>query len=160
MSQLPYQEILSRQQVPKGIDLRSGLEYNAPSPAAFRNSLRPDFLKRTSQTGVVSGYFKLDEAFVGAPFCLQVAFMHDFPFIHDDNFVAHLFDVAQQGRVGIGVRADSDVVSCSLLDGDGRRMTSGVVRMPELQPGAYYLVLRAQADAEPVRARPAVAGHP
>jgi hypothetical protein len=71
------------------------------------------------------------------------------------------FHLGHPGPVGIGVRADSDVVVCELFDRSGRRLggeTAGVVQMPELQPGDYLLALRSPAAAAPVKARPALAG--
>jgi hypothetical protein len=68
------------------------------------------------------------------------------------------FEVSRAGPVGIGVRAESGNVECELLDAAGRRLGSGVVQMPVLQPGTYLLALRAPADSPPVRARPALAG--
>src|SRR5439155_1017726 len=45
------------------------------------------------------------------------------------------FTVTREGPVGIGVRASPDVVSCTLLDAQGKRLGTGVVQMPTLQPG-------------------------
>jgi hypothetical protein len=73
---------------------------------------------------------------------------------------SHLFsfEVTRKGPVGIGVRASSDVVDCHLLDSAGARIGSGVVQMPDLTPGTYILALTAPGDAQPIRARPALAG--
>ena len=68
------------------------------------------------------------------------------------------FTVTREGPVGIGVRANPDVVDCTLLDSAGNRLGSGVVQMPTLKPGTYLLALHAPADTGPVPARPALAG--
>jgi len=68
------------------------------------------------------------------------------------------FTVKQEGPVGIGVHANPDVVDCVLLDQSGKRLGSGVVQMPTLNPGTYLLALHAPPDAGPVPARPALAG--
>ncbi|MEA2603253.1 MAG: translocation and assembly module TamB [Acidobacteriota bacterium] len=75
------------------------------------------------------------------------------------------FHVERKGPVGVGAHAGSDVVEIELYDRAGRRLegkpapiTGGVVRMPELMPGDYLLALSSPAAAQPVKARPAVAG--
>jgi hypothetical protein len=72
------------------------------------------------------------------------------------------FEVSLAGSIGIGVRAEPEVVECELLDLSGRRLGSGVVQMPRLEPGTYLLALRAPPDVTTVQARPALAGveHP
>jgi hypothetical protein len=71
---------------------------------------------------------------------------------------AFSFTVAREGPVGVGVRADSDVVTCTLLDSEGRWLGSGVVQMTHLTPGTYVLALHAPPSVAPVRVRPAVVG--
>jgi hypothetical protein len=68
------------------------------------------------------------------------------------------FTVTQDGPVGIGVRANPDVVECTLLDRSGKRLGSGVVQMPTLKPGTYLLALHVPPEVGPVTARPALAG--
>jgi hypothetical protein len=68
------------------------------------------------------------------------------------------FVVKQDGPVGIGVRANPDVVDCALLDASGKRLGSGVVQMPTLGAGTYLLALHAPPSTGPVTARPALAG--
>ncbi len=68
------------------------------------------------------------------------------------------FTVTREGPVGIGVRASPDVVSCTLLDAQGKRLGTGVVQMPTLQPGTYLLALGAPPEVGPVAVRPALAG--
>ena len=68
------------------------------------------------------------------------------------------FTVTREGPVGIGVRASPDVVSCTLLDAQGKRLGTGVVQMPTLQPGTYLLELRTPPESGPVAVRPALAG--
>ena len=72
------------------------------------------------------------------------------------------FDVSLAGPIGIGVRAEPEVVDCELLDLSGRLLGSGVVQMPQLEPGTYLLALRAPPDVTTVQIRPALAGveHP
>lgn len=72
---------------------------------------------------------------------------------HAFSFVATV-----AGPVGVGVRADSDVASCTLFDGKGRRLGSGVILMADLQPGTYVLAIHAPASASAIRVRPGVAG--
>lgn len=68
------------------------------------------------------------------------------------------FTVAREGPVGVGVRADSDAVTCKLLDRVGRPLGSGVVLMTKLTPGQYVLTLHAPARSMPAKVRPAVVG--
>jgi hypothetical protein len=71
---------------------------------------------------------------------------------------AFSFTVDQTGKVGVGVRADSDTVDCTLLTSNGRPLGHGVVQMHELEAADYLLLVRLPADRQPVRARPAVVG--
>lgn len=71
---------------------------------------------------------------------------------------AFSFEVARNGPVGIGVRADSDVVETTLWTAGGKKLGSGVVQMPQLSPGSYVLAIHAPAGSRPVVARPALAG--
>jgi hypothetical protein len=68
------------------------------------------------------------------------------------------FRVAKAGSVGLGVRADADVVETVLLDASGRPLGRGVVQMHHLEPGDYLLQIHSPAGAEPLGARPIVIG--
>lgn len=68
------------------------------------------------------------------------------------------FAVNEAGLVGLGVRADRDVVVGTLLDAAGQELGRGVALMPTLGPGTYVWALHAPAEGEAVRARPAVVG--
>lgn len=68
------------------------------------------------------------------------------------------FELKQQSQVGIGVRASSDVVHSTLYDERGVVQAQGVVQMPTLSPGRYYLVIETPPDTAPVQVRPVVFG--
>lgn len=68
------------------------------------------------------------------------------------------FDLKQPATVGIGVRASSDVVKSVLYDERGPVQAQGVVQMPSLAPGRYYLTVEMPADSVPVRVQPLVIG--
>jgi hypothetical protein len=68
------------------------------------------------------------------------------------------FDLKQQSTIGIGVRASSDVVRSVLYDARGTLQAEGVVQMPALAPGRYYLSVELPADSAPVRIQPIVLG--
>jgi hypothetical protein len=68
------------------------------------------------------------------------------------------FKVKRKGPVGIGVRSEADTIETILLDSMGKKITTGVISMPVLEPGNYILILKAPADSPPLRARPALAG--
>jgi len=68
------------------------------------------------------------------------------------------FELKQQSTVGIGVRASSDIVHSVLYDARGVAQSRGVVQMPTLLPGRYYLVIETPPDTMPVQVRPIVFG--
>ena len=68
------------------------------------------------------------------------------------------FVLGQQAVVGIGVRASSDVVHSTLYDERGAVKAQGVVQMPTLLPGRYYLVIETPPDTAPVQVQPVVFG--
>lgn len=68
------------------------------------------------------------------------------------------FTVTAAGPVGLGVRAQRDVVEGTLYDHDGRSLGRGVVLMTRLEPGEYVWAMHAPVGGGAVRARPAVVG--
>jgi hypothetical protein len=70
----------------------------------------------------------------------------------------YTFEIKQQRPIGIGVRASSDVVRSVLYDERGAVQSEGVVQMPTLAPGRYYLSIEMPADSAPVKVRPIVLG--
>lgn len=68
------------------------------------------------------------------------------------------FELKQPATVGIGVRASSDVVRSVLTDERGAVQAEGVVQMPTLTPGRYYLAVEMPPDSAPVRVQPIVLG--
>jgi hypothetical protein len=68
------------------------------------------------------------------------------------------FELKQQSTVGIGVRASSDIVHSVLYNDRGAVQAQGVVQMPDLLPGRYYLVIETPADTAPVQVQPIVFG--
>lgn len=68
------------------------------------------------------------------------------------------FEIKQQTQVGIGVRASSDVVHSVLYNGRGAVQSQGVVQMPTLPPGRYYLAIEMPTDSAPVQVQPIVFG--
>lgn len=68
------------------------------------------------------------------------------------------FTVTTAGPVGVGVRAERDVVEARLLDATGTPLGAGTAMMTRLGPGAYVVVLHAPAAGGALRARPAVVG--
>jgi hypothetical protein len=68
------------------------------------------------------------------------------------------FDLKHPATVGIGMRASSDVVKSVLQDEHGAVQAQGVVQMPALAPGRYYLTVEMPTDSVPVRVQPIVIG--
>ena len=70
----------------------------------------------------------------------------------------YAFDVLQPRAIGIGVRAQSDVVRSVLFDQRGAVISEGVVQMPTLAQGRYYLAIDLPLSSPPVRAQPILLG--
>ncbi len=70
----------------------------------------------------------------------------------------YVFVVRQASTIGIGIRASSDVVRSALYDEQGTLQSEGVVQMPSLAPGRYYLTVEMPADSAPVRVQPIIVG--
>jgi hypothetical protein len=68
------------------------------------------------------------------------------------------FEVKQEGMVGVGVHASSDVIESELLSSTGKSLGKGTVQKFNLKPGIYLLALQAPAQGVPVRAQAAVVG--
>ncbi len=68
------------------------------------------------------------------------------------------FELKQAAPVGIGIRASSDIVSSTLYDANGKVQAQGVVQMPNLLPGRYYLAIETPADSAPVLVQPVIFG--
>ncbi len=68
------------------------------------------------------------------------------------------FEIGQRTPVGIGIRASSDIVRSTLYDASSTVQAQGVVQMPTLQPGRYYLSIETPADTAPVLVQPIVFG--
>jgi hypothetical protein len=68
------------------------------------------------------------------------------------------FELAQPATIGIGVRASADVIRAVLYDEQGLAKSEGVVQMPALAAGRYFLMVEMPADSAPVSVRPIVLG--
>ena len=68
------------------------------------------------------------------------------------------FEIKQQAPVGIGVKASSDIVHSVLYNERGAVQARGVVQMPTLLPGRYYLAIEAPPDTLPVQVQPVIFG--
>ncbi len=82
----------------------------------------------------------------------------DWKILQPGYSAAFSFEVSRTGAIGIGVLSAGGVVHCELFDADGERIGTGVVQMPELEPGTYSILVQASPDNGPVRIRPALAG--
>jgi hypothetical protein len=79
-------------------------------------------------------------------------------FLGPGDGLAFRFSLNADQKVGLGVRANPDTVSCELVNAAGRKIGEGVVQMHELVTGEYYLLVRAPTDGAGVVIRPAVVG--
>lgn len=68
------------------------------------------------------------------------------------------FELTHPATVGLGVRASADVIRAVLYDARGTVVSEGVVQMPTLTPGRYFLVVDLPPDNLPVRVQPIVLG--
>jgi hypothetical protein len=68
------------------------------------------------------------------------------------------FDVAKDGAVGVGTRADPDRASVRLLDENGAVVGEGVAMLRRLHPGHYLIEAKLPADAPTATVQPAVVG--
>jgi hypothetical protein len=68
------------------------------------------------------------------------------------------FEVAQNGAIGVGIRADPDRATVRLLSGDGAALGEGVAMLRRLTPGHYLIEARVPPDGETTLVRPAVIG--
>lgn len=68
------------------------------------------------------------------------------------------FSVAHDARIGIGVRAEPDLIRVRLLRADGTNVGAGVAQLHTLRAGSYLIEALVPADAPPVVLRPAVLG--
>ena len=72
--------------------------------------------------------------------------------------VAFAFEVPRATPVGLGVRADPDLVQSRLLAADGRVLGEGAALLQTLTPGRYLLETRLPPDASAATVRVAVVG--
>ena len=68
------------------------------------------------------------------------------------------FEVAADGPVGVGIRADPDRAAVRLLDQDGRVAGTGIAMLRRLRKGHYLIEARLPPDAPTALVRPAVVG--
>lgn len=68
------------------------------------------------------------------------------------------FTLEELRTVGLGFKADREVVRGILVDEGGRRLGEGIVQMHRLEPGRYYLIAHLPADAPPTAVQPALVG--
>lgn len=68
------------------------------------------------------------------------------------------FTVTAAGHVGIGIRASSDLVTGRLYDNIGQLRGEGLVQMPQLTVGQYYLAVQTPLDSPPITVQPLLVG--
>ena len=70
------------------------------------------------------------------------------------------FNVTVKGKVGVGIRTESDQLDAKLYDSQFKRLASSPVMIQELEPGDYLLTIETipQASA-PIQYTPVVLGH-
>ena len=70
------------------------------------------------------------------------------------------FRVTVKGKVGVGIRTESDQLDAKLFDSQFKRLASSPVMIQELEPGDYLLTVETTPQAAaPVQYTPVVIGH-
>lgn len=68
------------------------------------------------------------------------------------------FHLKREGRVGVGAKASLDTLNCTLFDGRGSELGSGLLQMHTLAAGDYLLRVEAPEDGESVEVQAALVG--
>lgn len=68
------------------------------------------------------------------------------------------FHLQRQGRIGVGAKASLDTLNCTLFDGQGSELGSGLLQMHTLEAGDYLLRVEAPADGESIEVQAALVG--
>ncbi|MEE8304382.1 MAG: hypothetical protein V3S24_18340, partial [Candidatus Tectomicrobia bacterium] len=68
------------------------------------------------------------------------------------------FVLTQPGRIGVGVRASTDIATCRLLDMQGKTLGEGVIQAHRLDPGTYLLAVMNPPHGTAVTIQPALVG--
>lgn len=68
------------------------------------------------------------------------------------------FHLSRPVRVGIGVKASSDIATCTLMDAAGRILGTGVVQMHDLETGTYLMIIQSPPQGLPVEVQPVLVG--
>lgn len=70
------------------------------------------------------------------------------------------FNVTVKGKVGVGIRTESDQLDAKLYDNQFKRLASSPVMIQEMEPGAYLLTVETIPEASaPIQYTPVVLGH-
>ena len=70
------------------------------------------------------------------------------------------FHVTVKGKVGVGIRTESDQLDAKLFDNQFKQLASSPVMIQELEPGDYLLTVETIPQASvPIRYTPVVLGH-
>ena len=70
------------------------------------------------------------------------------------------FRVTVKGKVGVGIRTESDQLDAKLYDGQFKRLASSPAMIQELEPGGYLLTVETTPQAAaPIQYTPVVLGH-
>jgi hypothetical protein len=104
--------------------------------------------------GVLSGSVELDTT----PVTPAVEGIGEGVAVAPGGTVLFAFDVAKEGAVGVGIRADPDSVTARLLDENGKELGTGVALLRRLPAGHYLIEARLPADAATATVQPAVVG--
>jgi hypothetical protein len=78
--------------------------------------------------------------------------------VGDGESRTFVFTVKTAGQVGIGLKSESDRLTCELMTKEGRLLGSGIQQFIRLEPGVYLLRVTADSGAAPVRFSPVVVG--
>ncbi|WP_435105232.1 hypothetical protein [Arhodomonas sp. AD133] len=71
---------------------------------------------------------------------------------------AFTFALEQARTVGLGLKADREVIHAVLVDERGQHVGEGIAQMHRLEPGRYYLIAHLPRDESPALVQPALVG--
>ena len=128
-----------------------------PAGAEFHRYLAPGVAELrliSPHDGPLSGSLELDTT----PVTPAAEGLGDAVALAPGGTALFAFDVARDGAVGIGIRADPDRAAVRLLDDNGIELGAGVALLRRLHPGHYLIEARLPADAATALVQPAVVG--
>ncbi|MBF0225114.1 MAG: hypothetical protein HQK76_06635 [Desulfobacterales bacterium] len=68
------------------------------------------------------------------------------------------FEVANEKKIGISVKASSEIAECVLMDIHGKLIGTGFIQMHKLSKGSYLIAINSPSNSFPIDVQPVIAG--